>query len=232
MNVLHLNLFLLLLKYKGLLLLTKLSGIDRLLREESNFEIGEEEIENSSTVIRQVATYEKNVESLLINESGVFLIYDNNQAIRKPLQLYNHLKKKCYAISHHKESADYFENLFVNCLHNNFILELSNDGHLRIIFKDTESSAHITVNLVNLNEYFIALLSSHSAVDEITSNFKLNNAAQASTSSEKSSLEINVRLVANVNGMRHIPAKVMRTVFVRIKLLFQSIFRRRQRHLN
>jgi hypothetical protein len=211
---------------KGQVMLTKLTGIGELV--------------NSNNILRQVTTYEKNVEAIVVIESGVFLVYDNNQAMRKPSQLYNHLKNKSSVIDSSMEtSLNSYENLlFFNAsLHSNtFILELSNSGYLRVIYQEWEStqkSMPKIINILNLNEYFISLNSHHhSSFKEYQSNFNIVNPSSGlenggggvdDDNKNAPSVEINVKLVASLNGLKNIPLKIASVTLTCIKLLFQSI---------
>lgn len=59
---------------------------------------------------KQLATVEKNVESLLVIKGGVYLVFDSNLTTRRPLVLYQHQPRS---------SCD------------SFYLEITNDGYLR-----------------------------------------------------------------------------------------------------
>ena len=200
---------------KGLMMLSKVSGLSEFVNLTDNY--------NSNNILRQFSMYEKNVESLVVTESGVFITFDNNQAMRKPSQLYNHLKRKFYA---NFNAA--------------FILELSDSGYLRILFQETTSSNYEDIqkvsprilNVVNLNEYFISLNNQDHdhpkpTSKEYQSNFSIVNPNDIENSKDVPSVEINVKLVASVNGLRNL----MRGAMAGIKLLFQSITRRMRPHL-
>lgn len=59
----------------------------------------------------EMITVEKNIDSLLVLPTGVYLIYDNNQPARKPKVVYNHLKRA-----------------------GAYRLELTDDGRVRVTF--------------------------------------------------------------------------------------------------
>jgi len=109
---------------------------------------------------------------------------------------------------------------------------------LRVIYQEWESthkSAPKIINILNLNEYFISLNSHHhSSFKEYQSNFNIVNPSSGlenggggggvdDDNRNAPSVEINVRLVASMNGLKNIPLKIVRVTFECIKLLFQSI---------
>ena len=147
---------------KGALVFTKLSQTTTL---------NEMSIFDEHKICKQVTTYEKSAESLLLAKSGIYLIYDNNQAIRKPYDLYNYFKHVQQVSSTtsitgsesedlDSESLKHFNSLFNNSsLRNSYILELSNSGYLRVIIKNNflgaaNSRPFITKVLFDLNAYF------------------------------------------------------------------------------
>ena len=84
---------------------------------------------NAILMSKKVVTYEKNIESLLVSQSGVYLVYDNNQPMRKPTVLYRH---NCNPVKQkHDNVADFIstDNLLDNSLASSFVLELSNTGN-------------------------------------------------------------------------------------------------------
>ena len=217
---------------KGLIMFTKVSGLSELVN------LGDENFNNN--ILKQVTTYEKNVESLVVTESGVFLTYDNNQAMRKPSQLYNHLKRKFYANSI-AENFNTCESLLLASTSLNrtsFILELSDSGFLRVLFEellanDLENNSKRSlkiVNIINLNEYFISLNNhDHDHPKKTSQEYQANytvNPICVESSQDIPSVEINVKLIASVNGIKSVPLKLVRNALSCIKLLFESITRR------
>lgn len=87
------------------------------------------------SAFREVITFEKNVESMLLSGGGVFLVYDKIQPMRKPNVLYKH--------DTNKNKNDMF------------LLELSDSGYLRVVIVEIPSKLQSYVNILNLNDYFI-----------------------------------------------------------------------------
>lgn len=122
---------------------------------------------NSSSMSKKIVTYEKNLESLLVSQSGVYLIYDNNQAMRKPYILYAHtLKPLSSADLSSSSGVTYSNTLLDNSLGSSYVLELSDSGYLRVIvqnfvkntthsdvIKRYKSNAKVII-LLDLNEFF------------------------------------------------------------------------------
>lgn len=91
---------------------------------------GAMKIVNYNTVLisKRLVTYEKNIESLLVSQTGVYLVYDNNQAMRKPTVLYRHSSNAVRQKSDNN-IADFNSTVLDNSLGSSFVLELSNTGN-------------------------------------------------------------------------------------------------------
>lgn len=92
---------------------------------------GSMKIINFNTVLmsKKVVTYEKNIESLLVSQTGVYLVYDNNQAMRKPTVLYRHDSNPVRQnTDNNMGDSNSTESLLDNSLGSSFVLELSNTG--------------------------------------------------------------------------------------------------------
>ena len=99
-----------------------------------------------------ITTYEKNVESLVVINSGVFVIFDEHQAQRRPIVLYENKQQK--QENGYYDDTKTFDSLFSCSLrHKNFVLELCDNGQLRVIV--LYNSRHLVANLIDLNEFFI-----------------------------------------------------------------------------
>ena len=84
------------------------------------------------------------------------------------------------------------------------------------------------VNIINLNEYFISL-NNHDHPKKTSQEYQANytvNPIGVESSQDIPSVEINVKLIASVNGIKSVPLKLVRNALSCIKLLFESITRR------
>lgn len=177
----------------------------------------------------QVITYEKNVESLLVSKTGIYLIYDNNQATRRPTLLYKH-QQRTSTDSHCTFVLEdsHFENLFDNSLCANFIVELSDDGILRVILQKNKPNV---INLINLNEFFrpIKSLQAKETLPDLT----VTTEGNSNKETQNQSLLINVRFIANMRDLTEFPIKIIDFVVNILKSIFQKIlFRVPNSHLN
>lgn len=183
----------------------------------------------------QVITIEKNIESLLILTNGVYLIYDNNQATRKPNVLYEHMRKspaniECY-----------------------YMLELTNDGYLRVRFEQigrshgcyasyNEFNKSSSVDIYNLNDYFSSskkkrIKSAEIVIDTPTTSCATQAPPTAATVDTNEpnenkvvskSLYINVRLMlGDLKNLKYLPVKLFSLFFNVLKSVLQSIIYRK-----
>ena len=183
---------------------------------------------------QQTVTYEKNVESVLVSQSGVYLIYDNYQAMRKPTVLYKHkpIKQTVSCSLMDAQASHNSTHLLDNSLGSNFIFELSDTGHLRVIVQSFVTSTNkcvkskaVVVNLINLNNFF---RSSEDLSSDSTSNL-LSAKATASSGfiSTNIAAEQDASLVLSVqiffNDFVRFPQRLLRSLLVIIKTAFQRM---------
>jgi hypothetical protein len=103
--------------------------------------------------VSQISYFEKNIETIVVSNYGIFLIYDNKQETRKPKCLYNHsvevslVKNDCASSS--------LPLLWYSARFYEYVFHLSDKGCLQIITKNNknEKIAHV-YDLINLNDYF------------------------------------------------------------------------------
>lgn len=172
---------------------------------------------NDSPVLsRAIVTYEKNLESLLVIQTGVYLIYDNNQAMRKPTVLYSHDYKK--PVSQNENET------FDKSFGSSFLLELSDSGILRVIvqtftknlcldgqFQSYKSNSKI-VPILNLNDSFrpperVPIM----APDQENAQDKKGN----------SSIDFNIRII--LNDFKKFPQKLWNIILEMIKTIFVNL---------
>ena len=201
----------------------------------------------------QIVTYEKNVESLLVSKSGVYLIYDNRQETRKPTLFYKHNAiqnlessisfNSCCNLTDDDITIKHFNNLFDK---SSYLVELSNDGYLRVIIQPnfkTSSSKHVHfINLLDLNEYFPCVRENQDTIASTNSCFKSTNIKTITATLESNHnselvknvvdngsnkfIKINVRLVANLNELKKIPINMLNIVKNVIRIIFENIILR------
>lgn len=212
----------------------------------------DQDIYNENILLKQIVTYEKNVESLLISKSGVYLIYDNKQETRKPTLFYKHNSSSplsfyscSFNLLNDDQTINHFNNLFDNT---SYFVELSDNGFLRVVLKlNQKSSKPIIINILNLNEYFVC-------IDHTDSSNFLNNASIATLIETRNKtiepnqlsdlddcdnivnngstlVSINVRLKANFIELTCFPVNFINVVIDFIKKIFQNlIFRLNSAH--
>ena len=100
---------------------------------------------------REVTTFEKNVESILVSQDGIFIIYDYNQPMRKPNVLYKHQINLTTTDNNH------------------FFLELSDSGYLRIVYLNGILKRKTIINVLNLNDYFFKSFLNDDTFDDSSS---------------------------------------------------------------
>ena len=105
--------------------------------------------------VRRSAIFEKNIESLICSTSGIYLVYDNNQATRRPILLY----KSSAIVTESSMLSDLSENWrpsdkTILSHQASFVLELTNDGLLRVVIANRNSKIPRVKNLINLNDFF------------------------------------------------------------------------------
>lgn len=172
-------------------------------------------------LVREVTTYEKNVESLLVSSSGVFLIYDNNQPMRKPNIMYK------------------------NVLMGSFFLELNDNGYLRVILLNRKT----IINILNLNEFFYKPIkhvnsvtsSSLDLTSTTTSSSILSSTSTSQITSDKTNSihgisaihldslrsSINVRLaLADLLNLVDLPVKLIKLIIPLVYSLVQNLVNR------
>ena len=93
------------------------------------------------------ATFEKNVESVLVTAYGVYIIYDSKQATRRPTMLYKHRQQQQQQQAN--ECVDKQLPPVAGTRHP-FVLELCDDGWMRA------SARHARYDLLDLNELLSA----------------------------------------------------------------------------
>ena len=198
---------------------------------------------DTSTIFKQQCTFEKNVETLLISQTGVFLVYDNNQPMRKPKILYDHVLKFTY----NDFAQDYSINdkLLNTSISNCYLLELCDTGYLRVIIQPTKLNSQLSFNrpyiknLLNLNDFFshekiISTENSNSFTNypENCSN-KLQSIATITNTSENTSFYINVKLVlTDPRYMIQLPVRIITVVITVIKTLVHNLVNRFPFYLN
>lgn len=151
---------------------------------------------------KQVATIEKNIESLLVLKSGIYLIYDSNQATRRPIILYSQQQNSSMLSS--------------------FYLEVTNDGYLRVYIRH-DSNRTDSLDLFNLNEYFRPpilapkgeMMMSGAEVE------KLNLLNQKMIVKRDSLININLRVF--VDELKAIPVKLINIVLTVLKTFVETI---------
>lgn len=164
---------------------------------------------------RKIITYEKNLESLLISQTGVYLIYDNNQAMRKPLVLYKHVLKPF------NDQPIKNENSFAS----NLIVELSDTGYLRVVVqtflknssKQYKSNTKV-VKLLDINDFFKPVESPKKSID---SSNKINCSINQELRNNQSTF-IHLNLKTVFYDFYEFPIKIF-SVIVKI---FKTIFRK------
>lgn len=158
-------------------------------------------------------TYEKNVESMLVSHSGVYIIYENN---RRPTLLYKHLAVEHDSSNDYDESS--YSNIFDNLLFSSYVIELSNDGFLRIIIHKNRPNV---VCLLNVNEFFNPVICEK---EQIITNISVSNVSQDETSASMAQpLLINVKFVTNIKDLKYIPVRIISLVVGFWRSFFQSI---------
>jgi len=183
---------------------------------------------------KQTVTYEKNVESMLVSQSGVYLIYDSYQAMRKPTVLYKHKPIKqivsCSLVD--TQVSNKSTNLLDNSLGSSFIFELSDTGHLRVIVQSFVSSTNkcvksraVIMNLINLNEFF---RTSEDLSSDSTSNLLSNKTTTSSgfintniAAEQDASLVLSVQIF--LNDFVRFPQRLLRSLMIIIKTAFQRM---------
>lgn len=158
---------------------------------------------------REVTTYEKNVESFLVSQSGVFLIYDNHQPMRKPTVLYKHVV------------------LFNDCLKTSFSLDLNDNGFLRVLL--TVANRKTVINIINLNDFFkpIGLLLS---TPQIAANLVSSKNSKQSTidlDNLKRSVCVNVKLaLIDILSLVELPLKLIKFLMPFLYSIIQNLTNR------
>lgn len=161
-------------------------------------------LNNHLSAFREVVTFEKNVESMMVSGGGVFLVYDNNQPMRKPNVLYKHTTN--------------------NSKSDMFLLEISDTGYLRVVVVAIPGKIESFVNILNLNDYFSKLSppscplslpnNRHSKSDHSFSN--PTNTVTASTNNGLASIKFNslTRVICiNIRVMFDAPARMIYSMF-------------------
>jgi hypothetical protein len=185
----------------------------------------------------QIVTYEKNVESLLVSKSGVYLIYDNRQETRKPTLFYKHNAtqnfessisfKPCYNLIDDR-TINHFNNLFDKT---SYLVELSNDGYLRVIIQanlKTSSSKPIFINLLSLDDYFTYLkddqdvISSNSHETGLTESITVSELTKNVANIESNRL-IKIKFIAKLCELKILPIKLINLVKNFIKIIYEYI---------
>lgn len=158
-------------------------------------------------------TYEKNVESMLISHSGVYIIYENN---RRPTLLYKHQTIE-HGSSNDLDECSY-SNIFDNLLCSSYVIELSNDGFLRIIIHKNRPNV---VCLFNVNEIFSPVKCEN---EQIITNISVSNVSKDdSRASTAQPLLINLKFVTNIKDLKNIPFRIIGLVVGFLRSFFQSI---------
>ncbi|CAF0829107.1 unnamed protein product [Brachionus calyciflorus] len=165
-------------------------------------------------------TYEKNVESLLVSNDGIFVVYENN---RRPTLLYKHQR----TISDDSEFDDNFNRtIFDSLLCSSYVMELSNDGFLRVIIHKSRPNV---IQLINVNEYFRPVQK-----EQIITNITITKENDM-TKAKSQSLLINVKFVTELKDLKELPIKIISLVVKLLKSLFQSFSRQvpiHDQHIN
>jgi len=174
---------------------------------------------------KKVVTYEKNLESLLISLTGVYLIFDSNQAMRKPLVLYKHTFKSFFD-----------QNLITNNFFaSNMTLELSDFGCLRVVVQNFfKNSSSVTkqyksntkiVKLIDINEFFKPIETTKKSINypsKINQNFLDDQELRT-----EQSTSINLNLKTIFYDFYELPVKI----FSVIMKVFNTLFRKNKRRL-
>jgi hypothetical protein len=172
---------------------------------------------------REVTTFEKNVESILVSQDGIFIIYDYNQPMRKPNVLYKH--------QINPTTTD----------NNYFFLELSDSGYLRIVYLNGILKRKTIINILNLNDYFFKSFLNDDTFDdssrkkEILLQNELTTTPLTTTSIGINNLKhnfcINFRLVLNdLLNLVELPIKFIKYIMPMVNSLFRHYVMNRLRH--
>lgn len=182
----------------------------------------------------------------------MYLIYDNNQATRRPIVLYKHtlstisqssLDQFRWSASSYKDEPDdvNFQLALLALDHHNFVLHLSNSGFLRVLVskpnsrRRASSAAYAVINLLDLNELIDSAMSYRASLNKYIggeTSSKLSDRVGSETSATSAivnienlnrSLYISVRLVASLNDVMMLPVKLIDLVANVIKSLVRFL---------
>jgi hypothetical protein len=133
--------------------------------------------DHAETVCSRSIIFEKNVESLIVSLTGVYLIYENNQTIRRPKVLFiTSDPTRLRAHSYVDENIQFESSVSKK----SFFLELSNTGFLRVVMSANTQERRI-INLIDLNECFKSDISP----SKISTSMFINNVSYDKMSDNK-----------------------------------------------
>lgn len=160
-------------------------------------------------------TYEKNVESLLVSQSGVYIIYEGN---RRPTLLYRHQGNEHGPVNQLDDG--YYSSIFDHLLCSSYVIELSNDGFLRIIIHRNKPNV---VCLLSVDEFFSPVKCEK---EQVMANLNVDNASAKDLGDNKAqSFFINVTFVARLKDLKDVPFRIISLVVRILKSFFQSMQR-------
>lgn len=182
---------------------------------------------NEANMSKKIVTFEKNIESLLISQTGVYLIFDDNQAMRKPTVLYRHSSKPMFNESQRgNKSIEHkcSDTLLDSSLGSGFVLELSDAGCLRVIVQ-TFIRNSLNSHKSNVNLIYLLDLNEHFKPPQSFAPMTLKHTSPTVDIDKNSDKSVILSIKIVLNDFREFPQRVFHVLRNILKAIFHRIYR-------